>query len=207
MSCRFITHWQREKFYKFSVFLLFLFFKIYCLKRKIFIILLFFCLIAPVATIFVIFQVQKKQIKREVKWKMISGIDREVLVLLKFTEEEKKNQLKWKTSNEFEYKGEMYDIVEKEVKGDTTLYWCWLDNEETKLNRQYEELVFYALECNPINQENKKQIAKFFKIPFLSEPTEKTAIAFQEINNIYLYDQNFYQSVSSSPADPPPKIV
>jgi hypothetical protein len=101
----------------------------------------------------------------------------------------------------------MYDIVEKEVKGDTTLYWCWLDNEETKLNRQYEELVFYALECNPINQENKKQIAKFFKIPFLSEPTEKTAIAFQEINNIYLYDQNFYQSVSSSPADPPPKIV
>lgn len=163
-----------------------------------------FSFIVPVAITFFILQYQKNQVKREIKWKMIEGIDREKLVLLKFNEEEKQNQLKWEHSKEFEYKGEMYDIVEIEVKGDTFFYWCWWDYEETSLNKQLVELVSYALENNPKNQENQKRLSKFFESLFFSEPIEKITIALKKINNKYTYDQNFYQSVSNSPPIPPP---
>lgn len=163
------------------------------------------CFVAPVATTYLMLQFQKKQVKREVKWKMIAGIDREELVLLKFTEKEKQTQLNWKHSKEFEYKGEMYDIVETNVVGDTTYYWVWWDDEETELNRQLSELVSFALGNNPKNQENQKRLHKFFKSLYFTEDDRKESLVFLEVKNKYHLQQKFYHSVSHSPPVPPPE--
>jgi len=165
---------------------------------------MFFCLVAPIATTFIILQYQKKLVKSEMKLKLIAEIDKGELVLLKFTENEKNNWIKWEHSKEFEYKGEMYDIVESEVKGDTTYYWCWPDCEETKLNIQLDQLVSFAWGNNPDNQENQKRLSKFIEHLYFSEPTEITTLAFQTINNKHLYQQNYYQSISNTPPVPPP---
>ncbi len=175
------------------------------MKSKVFGILLIFCFVAPVTTTYIILKYQKKQVKREIKWKLISGIDKEELVLLKFTEEEKQTQLNWKHSKEFEYKGEMYDIVETKIVGDTTYYWLWWDHEETKLNKQLNQLVSFALGHNPKNQENQKRLEKFFKSLYFSENENKELLTFFEVNSKFYFRQNFYPSVFLIPPVPPPE--
>lgn len=86
---------------------------------------------------------EKKIIKREIKHKIIAGIDKNELVKLEFGYDELKN-LRWEHSKEFEYNGEMYDIVETEIKKEKVIYYCWWDNEETKLNRQLNNLLNIA---------------------------------------------------------------
>src|SRR5690606_39601506 len=89
------------------------------LKKRLIAISLLFVLFAPVMTIYLYLQFEKSAVRREIKWKMIAGMDEEELVLLKFTKEETQTKLRWEHSKEFEYDGQMYDIVSKEVKGDS----------------------------------------------------------------------------------------
>lgn len=175
------------------------------LKNNVFGILLFVCLITPVVTTFIFLQYQKKQIKREVKWRIIAGIDREELVLLKFTEKEKQTRLNWKHAREFEYSGEMYDIVETELKGDTIYYWCWWDHEETKLNKQLEELVSFACGNNAGTKENQKQLFKFFKSLCFSKLSREVTfdIALHHVPNFTC--REFECMISDSPPAPPPE--
>ncbi len=175
------------------------------MKRKIFGILLIVCFVAPVATTYVMLQFQKKQVKKEIKWKMIAGIDKEELVLLKFTEKEIQTQLKWKHAKEFEYKSEMYDVVETNTLSDTTYYWVWWDHQETKLSKQLNKLVSFALGNNPKQQENQKKLQNFFKSLYFSTPERKEYVVFQEVKNKHYFGQNFYQSLSASPSVPPPE--
>lgn len=175
------------------------------LKVKFLGLLLLLCFVLPIATNFVILQYQKRQVKREVKRKIMAGLEKEDLVLLKFTEQEKHTQLNWKHSKEFEYRGENYDIVTTEVAGDTTYYRCRRDYEETKLNRQLDELVSIALGNNPKNLENQNRLFNFFKSLWFSEPAEEKYFSAQEITNPCFFKPNFYSSVFRLPPVPPPK--
>ncbi len=176
------------------------------LKNKVFGILLILCFVTPAVTTFVFLKYQKKQVKREVKRKIIAGIDKEELVLLKFTKKEQQAELKWEHSKEFEYKGEMYDVVETKVIGDTTYYWLWWDHEETKLNKQLSKLVSFTIGNNPKNQENQKRLNKFFKsLYFTEKDKEKESPIFLEVKNNYCFVKNFYHSIFISPPAPPPK--
>lgn len=91
----------------------------------------------PVIASFTWLYYQKAIIKREVKRQIIAGIDEDDLVLLKFSKEEAKTKLRWEHSKEFEYNRQMYDVVKTMTLGGMVYYWCWLDHEETKLNRRF----------------------------------------------------------------------
>jgi hypothetical protein len=178
------------------------------LKNKIFGIFLIVCLVAPVVTTYLVFKYQKKQIKREIKRKIISEIDKSELVLLKFTEEEKNTQLKWEHSNEFEYKGEMYDIVESSTVGDTTYYWLWWDHKESKLNKQLNNILKTILGKNPQNNRNKELLINFLKS--LYHNIESKLIKPHLILNVQhnkLRSENFKNIFSKAPILPPPEII
>jgi hypothetical protein len=175
-------------------------------KSKIVGILLSFCFAAPVATTFVMLHYQKKQVKREIKRKIIAGIDKEELVLLKFTEVEKQTELNWKHAREFEFRGSMYDIVETEFHGDTTYYWCWWDYEETQLNKQLDELVTIDLGNNPENDENQKRLHTFFKSLYCSETDQKETFVFRELKCKYFSSPDLYRTLIHFPPVPPPEI-
>src|SRR5690606_23325545 len=115
-------------------------------------------LFAPVMTIYLYLQFEKSAIRREIKWKMIAGMEEEELVLLKFTKEETQTKLRWEHSREFEYNGQMYDIVSKEVKGDSIFYRVWWDHEETKLNKSLKKLAADAFDQD---EENRKTRLNF----------------------------------------------
>lgn len=82
--------------------------------------------------------------REEVKEKILKGIDKEELVLLKFTREQSERLFKWEHSREFEYQGEMYDIVDLSIEGDTIHYLCWKDHKETQLKKDLADLTTKA---------------------------------------------------------------
>ena len=56
---------------------------------------------APVAMTYTVFQFQKKKIKKEIKRRMIAGMDRDELILLSFSSIDRLNKLEWEHSKEF----------------------------------------------------------------------------------------------------------
>ena len=72
---------------------------------------------------------------------MLAGVDRSELVLLQFSKTDTKTLLQWEHDTEFEFQGQMFDVMEVSEKGDSVTYVCWPDKEETHLNQQLAQLV------------------------------------------------------------------
>ncbi len=163
-------------------------------------------LFMPLATTHVRLSHQRHIVRKEIKRKIIKGIDKDKLVKLSFTAADAKTKLIWEHSREFEYNGEMYDVVEKSVSGDTTHYWCWWDNEETLLNRQLASLVNDYLRHDTKTANGRKSLQAFLKQLYFTEtltcdfanPYIKTGTCF---NKTVLY-----YSYTSPPPAPPPEI-
>jgi len=170
-------------------------------------ILLLFCFIAPLAVTFVILQLHKKQVKKEVKSEMIAGLDKEELVLLKFTKEETQKELRWEHPKEFEFKGQMYDLVEKSRQGDTIFYWCWVDDKETKLNQKLKEIVALALGNNQQRKNIQEQLTDFYKSLYWENCHTKWNIVASQSNELIApYDFSCLTTIIPPPV-PPPEIA
>ncbi len=150
---------------------------------------------------------ERKAIKKAIKHKIIAGIDKEELVLLVFHKNEVDQQVKWKHSKEFQYKGEMYDIVEKEIIGNEIYYWVWWDKEETVLNQKLANLVRQNFAQNPYQNNKNQVINHFFKTLYFTNVSD---FLLKNLDNKpfhfspYLEYFSFWQQ---SPPVPPPKKV
>jgi hypothetical protein len=102
----------------------------------IFIIVLSLLFILPLHSSFLSIQHRKKMLRKEIKRKIIAGLKEEELVKLKFANADLNRKLKWKHSKEFEFNGEMYDIVSVSKTSDSTEYLLWWDAEESVLNQK-----------------------------------------------------------------------
>lgn len=171
--------------------------------KKIISIVLLACLIFPFVGTVSWLNYQKKIIRKQIKHKIIAGIDKSELVLFSFTKNEAE-RLKWKHSKEFSFNGSMYDIVEADTVGNNITYWCWWDYEETKLNKQLNTLLADFLGADTKSKETKARLASFYQSLFYS--THKPW-KFLNINNnlkhnfIYVLD---YLSLQFPPPTPPP---
>lgn len=105
-------------------------------------------------------------VRKEIKRKIIKGLDKQELVLLKFSKNEAQTVLRWEHAKEFEFKCEMYDVVETKITNDSIHYWCWWDFEETSLNKKLFELTSLALNNNPQKKETQNQLIDFYKSLF-----------------------------------------
>lgn len=162
---------------------------------------------APLATIFTFFQIEKSVIRRDIKGKMIASINEEELVLLKFTKEEAKTNLRWEHSKEFEYKGQMYDIVSQAIKGDSIFYRCWWDFEETELNKKLKKMVAIAFNQDEENRDTQEKFYSYLLSFFCNNPFDwqanlslNTEVAYQDTLNLGVFN-----ALRTSPPTPPPK--
>lgn len=175
------------------------------MQKRIASIVLFFCLVAPAVTTFSILQFQKSQTRKEIKHQIITGIDKNELVLIKLSTAEVLTQLEWEHATEFEYRNEMYDVVETEVIGDTTYYWCWWDNKETALNKQLDELLAGIMDNNPTQKENNKKLISFYKSLYCSDIEPIVFLPYSENRNLVAANSNLV-AIYSPPTTPPPQI-
>lgn len=162
----------------------------------------------PFAISYSLLVVEKRQIKRQVKWKMIAGIDRDELVLLSFSKNEIKTKLRWEHSKEFEYLGEMYDIVEEYQSLDSTHYICWWDSEETILNKRLAKLINKEINSNHVHRDKYNKIINLQILLFCNQMPKSNVFlplsdGISSLNNF----ENNYCSINVSPPDPPPKNV
>lgn len=179
----------------------------YLFLKKLVSIFLLFCLIAPITGTYIWLKYEKKRTRHEVKSKMMERLDENDLVLLKFSTVDKELKLNWEHSNEFEYKGQMYDIVETKISGDTTYYTCWWDNDETKLNKKLTNLVSDVLGKNQQNKENNKRLIQFFKSLYHTKNFDFVAHYQLTDKKYFINNSGSNTSFSLDPLVPPPQLL
>ncbi len=162
---------------------------------------------APAAVTYIWLQHRKAVVRKEVKWKMIAGIDKSQLVFFTFSQKESQTKLIWKHSKEFEFNGEMYDVVKKITSTDSIQYWCWLDHEETKLSKQLSKLLVGAYQSDVPLKQKKQEIVSFYKSLFYSEIFSWNPIFISFRNSYTICFNNNYKIITININPPPPKFV
>lgn len=139
---------------------------------------------------------------------MIAEINPDALVLLKFSKKEIPTKLRWEHSKEFEYDGQMYDIVDVKVKGDSIFYRCWWDHEETALNKKLKKLVALAFDKHKSNRDSQTHLYVYLRSFFITKHFEWQSMLLPHCE----YDYNcsltniIFNSLRFSPPTPPPKV-
>lgn len=110
-------------------------------------------------------------VKKQVKKQMIAGLDKSELVLLCFSKHDAQTLLRWEHDKEFEFRGQMFDVVETREQGDFIFYHCWLDHAETHLNKQLAQLVSGLWESHPSKREAQKRLMDFLDLLFCTTQT------------------------------------
>lgn len=164
-------------------------------------------LIAPAVVTYTWLQQRKRAVKKEVKWKMIAGIDKSELVLLKFSKSEIVSKLKWKHSKEFEFNSQMYDIVDKVISKDSIQYWCWWDYKETKLNKQLDELLVGVFQHDSKSKEKQDLLFKFYKSVYFQPVFSWSPFKQNDITKISYRYNNRYKSLFVFSEVPPPNFL
>jgi hypothetical protein len=174
--------------------------------KKIIGIFLLVVLIAPFLGTYLWLRHEKSIVRKTVKKQLIAGLDKKELTLLEFSIEAAQRELEWEHSKEFRYKDRMYDVVYSKADGNSISYWCWLDKEETKLNKLLGALVAKALGNDPLQKDKEKDYTDFTKSLFCY--SHRGWFASFDPTQIYHHFSYslMYNTRSISPPSPPPKL-
>ena len=77
--------------------------------------------------------------------------------------ENEMKHLKWEQPWEFEYKGEMHDIVSQELMVDTIIYHCIIDKKETSINKEIVRFIAGFFHDNPLHDQQLLSCIDFVK--------------------------------------------
>jgi hypothetical protein len=145
--------------------------------------------------------------KKEVKHKVLAGIDCKELVSLTISKQDAAIKLNWHHSKEFGYQGEMYDIVFTDtISTDSLQYWLYWDNKETHLNQQLAALVANALNHDPAQKDKNSTFNQFTKDIFcidiftLQQPLPTSSVLRYSLAGASL-------SQPAMPLAPPPEFM
>lgn len=150
------------------------------------------------------YQIQKISIKKTISEYIDNGIEKEKLVLLKFTYADSETKLRWEHSKEFEYNNQMYDVVEIEYKNDSVYYLCWHDKEETAINNQIRKMAKFVLPNNIKDDHKDTKSQKNLGKNLYCNASVKDKILLSNTTINYLVYPFFYSSVCYTPLTPPP---
>ncbi len=157
----------------------------------------------------IMFEGLEVKYKREIRKMIKSGIPEENLITFTFSKnilEEEIKDFKWIKDWEFRYKGEMYDIIKTEYKGDSIVYHVFHDLKESAL---FSNLQKHFIDYFSSNREKGKELlsvtqnySKYYLYPF----TENFLIAKSEEQQ---YNSQKTQNIiylASIVFDPPPEV-
>lgn len=136
------------------------------MKNSLIAILLNIAFITPSAVTTWVHFVQKEKVKEEVKRTLAKEVDESELVTFIFNDTELETKLRWEHSHEFEYKGQMYDVITREKRDGLSVFVCWHDKKETKLNKRLQVLTQMAFEKDAASNKNKKSYIVFSRMLF-----------------------------------------
>ena len=173
--------------------------------KKLISIVLLFLLVLPFVATYTHLKVEKKQLRRSVKHKIIAGIEKEELVFLSFSKNDVEKMLEWEHSKEFKFRGEMYDVVTTEETNDSISFWCWWDNEETLLSQKLALTLCGLLPMNAESSKTIQNLADYSRSLYISTikglcPSDKVILLKDE----YCEYKISYSSIYIEVPTPPP---
>ena len=148
-----------------------------------------------------------KLVKQEAALQIRKSIPDEDQILWKFSITEAETQLEWEHSREFEYKGEMYDVIRAETRGDTIWYWCYWDRKESKLKRELNILVANFLGPGTQNRNHERQITDFFRSLYLPSTSGEVNAILKGPDHLCMPPYQWTLSANDlMPPYPPPEL-
>lgn len=109
-------------------------------------------------------------VKENVKERIKLSVEEE-RTLIKVPKSWSKNppeSFKWHEENEFEYRGQMYDIIDKETRGNEIWYYCYWDKAETKLLNNLSKYVSSYLQQHPQESQKTSFLSSYLDKVFIS---------------------------------------
>ena len=85
------------------------------------------------------YEMQLSNAKAEMKHQISLLINSKKVIRLVLRKEESRSII-WENSSEFQYKGEMYDVIDKDIHGDELILTCVSDSKETLIINEYFKL-------------------------------------------------------------------
>lgn len=147
--------------------------------------------------------VKMYQHRKAVKAQLLADTPNEALVTLAFTPIQAK-QLNWAHEREFQHNGEWYDIVRTDTLGNTLVYHCWWDHEETQLYQQLNLLIARQYGTHTPETPQEQQCQQLLRhlfigdLPVFSHPTLCLPIIGEDISQTHT-------AAFLQPATPPPQ--
>lgn len=168
-------------------------------------ILLLFVFSFNIVGVVTVFKLQQFQIRRGIKRQIKRGLSEDDLHVITIHPKNSAD-LDWQEENEFIYKGDMFDIVKKEIRSDSSIvYYCINDKQEKSLFANLDEQVKKQTDRNsPTNQLAKKFFKFLSSIP-LQEKNESASVE-QNSSKLISLCENNYTSPEVGIEAPPPKF-
>lgn len=135
------------------------------------------------------------------------SVEKKDLYYLKFSKRDIQEKLRWEKDHEFEYQGKMYDIVETYKEQDSIAYWCWLDREETALNKKLHRLTHFNF-----SGDNQKKNCEGSLVYLIENQYFPPSNKFSFIRTVQRKKDNFYWDGkllerNDNPLSPPPDLL
>ena len=174
--------------------------------RQLFGVILSVSLVIPLPGIWSWLHFEKQEVRDKARDRIEAGSDKESYVVLGFAQKETKTRLRWHHSREFEFNGQMYDIVETHERGDSVFYFCYTDHKETALNKQLKDL-FRKKHTDPSSRRAQQQISDFLKS--LYHPTAIANFSLLTYHSLLTTrNPEFpHDHADEPPPIPPPEII
>jgi hypothetical protein len=156
---------------------------------------------------FFMLHLEKKAIRRLVKQEILEGFEEDELVHLTFTIEASK-QLEWEHAKEFKFNNQFYDVVRTKISGGNITYSCWLDKQETEVNKKLDHLIADVLDGMPNENQPSKVLNKLLKSLFAENFSSFSSILpISDNQKILVGEDEDLISLNFEPLVPPPNAA
>lgn len=153
-----------------------------------------------------VFLLRQQNIRNELTDIINQNIASGILTVLSF-EKSQINSLQWLKKNEFNYKGDLFDIVMTEISENGKIYYyCFLDKKEKHLLVQLEKHVSRSIADNDKNQKSERNFIKNLTKDFFAIENE-FLITSNAIELDFIAIVSDYHSLIPTKEAPPPKSV
>lgn len=166
-----------------------------------------FVFIGFVASVFIFLESERFAVQHEVQTEIKKSVPPEALDLLVFHKNEVNTTLNWKHDKEFEFNGEMFDVIYEQVNGDSVYYWCWADHEESALNKQMDQWVHFLLNGSSHSKDRQATINYFLHHLFTAQTSSSLSLMLDSnCKAPHLYHPGANQ-FHQEPQSPPPERI
>lgn len=154
-----------------------------------------------------VFKIQQREIRKEFKMLLLTGIAEDKLVMIEFDKNRKPDkgeEIKFIEDHEILYHGTFYDIVRKEIHGHVTRYFCIADHDETILFAQLNKVLKDEMNKNSDRKKQNsslKQLLNLFAFSSIRPDFKAFALDFSSRIN-YQFSLKLWNPF---PLVPPPK--